>query len=128
VNDWNFSERMIELTRDHDLDDAWEIVVAEMYVEADRLRQLPMRDPHTKAAIVETYRRAQGNRCAICGVSGDDKPLVLDHDGAHGARWCNKCVRGLLCPKCNSALGMFNDDVGLLARAVGYIQNAKVTT
>jgi hypothetical protein len=117
---------MLELTRDHDLDEAWAIAIEEAEVEHERLRQLPVSDPRTKAAVVRSYERAQNNACAICGVSSSEKRLVLDHDNKHGPRWCSLCVRGLLCSRCNSALGMFLDDVGMLARAIDYLQNARV--
>lgn len=56
----------------------------------------------------------QGGRCAVCGVKSD-KTLHLDHNHKTGK------VRGLLCHKCNSGLGSFNDDVELLIRAAEYL-------
>lgn len=66
---------------------------------------------------------AQGGGCAICGVSagyirsdrGGVKRLSVDHDHQTGA------VRGLLCDACNTGLGKFRDDPGLLARAISYL-------
>lgn len=60
----------------------------------------------------------QGGKCAICGKhqSELDKRLYVDHD--HDT----KTVRGLLCQKCNSALGMFNDRLDLVRKAVVYLE------
>lgn len=68
---------------------------------------------------------AQGGGCAICnGTNPSDRPLFVDHDHAccPGVKTCWKCVRGLLCHKCNSALGMFNDDPALLRAAMTYLE------
>jgi hypothetical protein len=51
----------------------------------------------------------QGNRCAMCfTLFEEDKPVCIDHD--HGCcpdekSSCGKCIRGLLCLPCNTALG-----------------------
>ena len=67
----------------------------------------------------------QGGVCAICdkpetalGNSGELRPLSIDHDHFTGA------VRGLLCNKCNRALGLLGDDLGMAEAVVGYLQTA----
>lgn len=61
---------------------------------------------------------AQGGGCAICKatVNPDANSLAVDH--------CHKTgkVRGILCGRCNKALGLFNDDPNLLKRAVMYLR------
>lgn len=69
---------------------------------------------------LEEYERRlaeQGGRCAICrGVETyEHNELCVDHCHASGA------VRGLLCSKCNKALGGFNDDPHLLRAALRYL-------
>ena len=51
----------------------------------------------------------QGGLCALCGRSGE--ALEVDHDHRHcpGPVGCRACVRGLLCPRCNTALGKLGD-------------------
>lgn len=63
---------------------------------------------------------AQGYRCAICGAErGTDRGhrLFVDHDHATGR------IRGLLCSKCNSAIGYFADSPKRLRKAAAYLEN-----
>lgn len=64
---------------------------------------------------------AQGGVCAICQHS--DPNLLVDHDHAccPGRESCGKCVRGLLCQRCNTGLGQFADDSRRLALAIDYL-------
>jgi hypothetical protein len=63
--------------------------------------------------------------CAIC-----KRPLLpgrlttADHDHKHcaTARGCDVCVRGLLCPRCNSGIGHLRDDPEMLRRAIKYLE------
>ena len=52
---------------------------------------------------------AQGRACAMCHVPfKDGQPIFIDHDHAccpDEKRSCGACRRGLLCLKCNTALG-----------------------
>jgi len=62
----------------------------------------------------------QNGVCAIClEVCKTKKSLSVDHDHF------TKKVRGLLCNRCNRAIGMFNDDPDILDRAKKYILKGK---
>ena len=62
----------------------------------------------------------QGGRCAICDGEGgignsEVAPLFVDHCHSTGK------IRGLLCMKCNSGLGHFEDQVNRMKRAINYL-------
>lgn len=54
-----------------------------------------------------------GNRLPDCGTKG----LYVDHCHTLGH------VRGLLCRKCNHAVGYLNDDIVLFQKAITYLDN-----
>jgi len=57
---------------------------------------------------------SQNNLCAICNKPSD-KTLHIDHDHVTGR------VRGLLCPNCNTGIGMLQEDLIILNRAIEYL-------
>jgi len=57
----------------------------------------------------------QTGRCAICFCESNIK-LCVDHNHTTGK------VRGLLCKKCNSAIGLLKDNTEFLYRAIKYLQ------
>lgn len=74
----------------------------------------------------EEMLSAQDSVCAICK---SDEPsgkgrFRIDHDHKccpDKLKSCGKCVRGLLCNKCNVALAMFEDDPIRMERAIAYV-------
>lgn len=87
---------------------------------------LKTRDWRAQGFTAQDYEKlfqAQNGVCAICsrpeGVVdsryGKKKDLAIDHCHATGA------IRALLCSNCNRGLGLFNDDVALLAKAQSYV-------
>jgi hypothetical protein len=52
---------------------------------------------------------------ASCMICGDTHRLCIDHCHSSGA------VRGILCGRCNSGLGMFRDDIARLKAAIEYL-------
>lgn len=72
----------------------------------------------------EKLLKEQNNKCAICGSEDAQSirtsgKLFIDH-----CHTTNR-VRGLLCSKCNYALGQFNDNVSLLQSAINYLNTNK---
>lgn len=72
----------------------------------------------------ETKFKEQGHKCAVCGitenqVTGDRSHLnfAVDHNHDTGN------VRGVLCNKCNRAIGMLGDSSESLNKAVNYLQS-----
>jgi hypothetical protein len=99
--------------------------------EAPDLRRTRMRDVHLRRygldeAGYQQLVRDQHGLCRICHRpeitidlrTGDVKRLAVDHDHATGM------VRGLLCSRCNTALGLFDDDIDRLQAAVEYLRGA----
>lgn len=71
---------------------------------------------------------SQGGVCAICQgpPTGRWKQFHIDHDHAccSGNRSCGQCVRGLLCDRCNSALGYLRDSPTVVSRALDYLMRS----
>lgn len=73
---------------------------------------------------LEEYERLltdQSFGCAICGNNNGNKVMFVDHDHDSGQ------VRGLLCTRCNCAIGLFEDDIEKMAKAIEYITGTTVT-
>lgn len=77
----------------------------------------------------------QNGCCAICHKPetttrrGKLRTLGVDHDHSccPGSRSCGKCIRGLLCSRCNGGLGCFGDDPSLLTTALEYLKIRSVS-
>lgn len=70
----------------------------------------------------EQYNIMLAEQNGLCAICETDKPsahrdnMFVDH-----CHTTNK-VRGLLCAKCNSGIGQFDDDVEKLERAIEYLK------
>lgn len=87
------------------------------FPQRDRERRLQKVFGLTQAGY-EALATAQNNSCAICCKPADQctfKKLVVDHCHDTGR------VRGLLCSRCNSGLGLFKDNAHSLANAIAYL-------
>jgi hypothetical protein len=63
----------------------------------------------------ERMLEEQNGGCYICGKKPDKRALDIDHDHKTGK------VRGLLCSNHNRAIGLLNDDITTLAKAIQYL-------
>ena len=56
--------------------------------------------------------------CPICGktIAGVTSKLVLDHNHSTGE------ARGWICDSCNTGIGRFKDDIGLIKKAIEYLE------
>lgn len=96
-------------------------------------RTIAERNGHLRATYgitLDDFMRlfsAQGGRCRLCDEvrlpyrdarrkGCPSGILVVDHDHATGR------VRGLLCVRCNQALGMLKDDAALMEKAAQYVR------
>lgn len=60
----------------------------------------------------------QNNRCAICGREfKNSKDTYIDHNHTTGE------IRGLLCSKCNPAIGLLSENQRILYNAIVYLSN-----
>ena len=72
-------------------------------------------------------------RCAVCLAPldlSDPRKSPIDHDHRccppGGKPRCGKCVRGILCARCNTVLGMVVEDCDLLSRLASYVETVTV--
>lgn len=91
------------------------------YVRGVNLRHAHGIDPADYTKML----REQGNVCAVCGNEETGRnqfgllPLAIDHDHTTGQK------RGLLCMRCNRALGLLRDDPNVIAKLLAYITEWK---
>lgn len=69
---------------------------------------------------------SQEGICAICPdkIELNSKNTHIDHDHSccNKGNSCGKCVRGLLCQRCNLGLGYFRDSIENLLSAAEYLR------
>lgn len=73
----------------------------------------------------DSLLESQGGRCAIC-LSDDSGSSYWHTDHDHSCcdapgESCGQCIRGILCSRCNIALGIVREDARILERMSGYI-------
>lgn len=91
------------------------------YNENSRVRMNAKNRILTPEQYEEMYAIQDGN-CAVCCLpetsKRDGKTKQMAEDHAHGT----DTVRGLLCSKCNTAIGLFQDSPELLEAAAAYLR------
>jgi len=88
----------------------------------DKQQQIRSNDNRRRNQIT-LAGRLPPDLCEVCGrPPPGDKPLHFDHSHAHGH------FRGWLCTKCNTGLGMADDDPNILRRWIAYLERADNNT
>jgi hypothetical protein len=82
--------------------------------EQNRAKHLRDNYKISPAEYEKLYLEQEG-KCGIC--KKDFEQLHVDH--CHDSQE----IRGLLCKSCNTALGLFKDDVELMQNAISYLIN-----
>jgi len=91
------------------------------------------KDQHLKygyGITIKEYKALLDNQNGLCAIcleeekhkdkrTGKIRSLAVDHDHTTGR------VRGLLCSRCNRALGSFGDSIEILLRASKYLKRSK---
>lgn len=77
---------------------------------------------HTKYHLTKEQLNSLSSKCEVCG-SQDNLNIDHDHKCCPSKITCGKCVRGVLCNNCNTALGLLRDDLSLFKKAISYLSN-----
>lgn len=111
----------------------WQLENPERTKELSRNYYLRNKDSHNKRSSENRLIRTLGitqeeyddimkehdGRCDICHTTepgGPHKKFNLDHDHSTGK------LRGILCRRCNTSLGQFEDSVTLMKKAISYLE------
>ena len=73
------------------------------------------------SADLTQLRLAQKNKCGLCAQPLQHNHFHIDHSHTTGE------IRGLLCPRCNVAIGLFHDDPELIKAALCYLERKSWT-
>ena len=70
-----------------------------------------------------TYDNLLNKHNGKCWICKKSNALHIDHDHSccSGAWSCGKCIRGVLCSNCNTAIGLLKDSQELLEEAKKYL-------
>ena len=110
LNEPGFRERVLERDR------SYRVINGDALRRSEQKRRL-----FSQGLTLEEFDailERQGGRCAACNTrpSGSNRQLVLDH--------CHKtnAIRGILCLRCNFALGHTQDSVERLQGLIDYLR------
>ncbi len=102
--------------------------------EANRERFLLQKGAWRIGMTVEQYLAllaSANGMCAICGStevgSANKARMSVDHDHrcCPGDKSCGKCIRGVICNRCNTGLARFDDDPDRLLAAAAYLLQSR---
>lgn len=101
------------------------------YTEIDKTRKWRNHIRKTYNITPEYYVEILNNQngvCAICLNNSDTRKLHVDHDRlcCSSNKSCGKCIRSLLCGKCNSLIGLAKESITTLRNAIDYLEKHSV--
>lgn len=78
---------------------------------------------HRYNLSIEEYIAILESQGGVCPGCGAEDPNQVDHDHSccSGEKSCGKCVRGILCHRCNKGLGLLRDSPEVLNALAGYV-------
>lgn len=79
----------------------------------DKIRDYNIRYYYGISSEEYDRKHKDAGQCPICGFSGK---LHLDHNHSTGQ------IRDFLCPNCNTALGLLNEDPERMERMIAYVR------
>jgi len=94
-------------------------------LSVEKLREKSNNIERTYGITLKEYEQLYVRQNGVCAICFHPEPvknrlfLAVDHDHKTGR------VRGLLCSKCNVAIGMFEDRVEVLRSAIRYLKDHK---
>jgi hypothetical protein len=79
---------------------------------------------HITKQEYDTLLSKYDGKCWICF---DSEAINIDHDHSccSGSYSCGKCVRGILCNGCNTAIGLMKDQEHIISSALNYVKSFK---
>ena len=86
-----------------------------------------LRNPATRRVMYDYLALRDGEKCALCGVSGQEVALVIDHKDGDTLNWSYENLR-LLCRSCNNPLKWLhqNRQIGVTPENVCESENGNV--
>jgi len=94
------------------------------YAQKNKIRRRNMYVSRTYNISESEYNEIfvkQNGKCAICGKHQTELTSFLSVDHCHQTNF----IRGLLCGKCNRAIGLLDDDIENLRCAIIYLQKGQ---
>ena len=79
-------------------------------------------DKKAKEEALSKHPRGSIFKCPICekvGLANINVNIVPDHDHKTGK------IRGVVCDSCNTGMGRFNDDPGIISSAIKWLEDGK---
>jgi len=83
---------------------------------ANKARKIRLRRLKKYKLSAEEYDALLAQQSGLCAICRTAEPTAVDHDHATGR------VRGLLCLKCNAAIGLVGDSPSVLRNAISYLE------